>query len=259
MQVGDRSLQNLKLREFWEDQRRAEGYAKRDFLCKPEEVVIERFRQSWKNWSFLDLGVGAGRTTGYFAALMGRYVGSDFATVMVETCRRKYPQYEIVQEDARSLRFESGTFDFVAFSYNGLGDIPEPDIPKALREIARVLKPGGWYFFSQHNLWWAPSIFQVKFSRHPRRLAQSLYRTFKFRRVNRGWRSVTSQDAKVVHDYPFAFDMGVYYIKPEAQRRQLLEHGFRAPMIFRNSNGEEIDAAADTREEPFLHYLAQKA
>src|ERR1041384_197595 len=124
-----------KQQTFWSDRNRADNYAKRSYLFKPEKNVIERFKDRWKSWSFLDLGVGAGRTTEHFAQLMGRYVGSDFSPAMVDVCRSRFPQFDIIADDARAISFPDGQFDFVAFSYNGISEIPENEIPKALAVI----------------------------------------------------------------------------------------------------------------------------
>jgi ubiquinone/menaquinone biosynthesis C-methylase UbiE len=50
--------------------------------------------------------------------------------------------------DAMSLDFEDETFDFV-FSYHALEHIPDPH--KALREMHRVLKPGGGFWIGTPN------------------------------------------------------------------------------------------------------------
>src|ERR1044071_3908252 len=119
----------------WEKKEVADEYAKRSFLCKPEEVVLKRFRDEWKCWSVLDLGVGGGRTSQHFGPWAQRYVGSDFSNAMISRCRNRFPHYEFYVDDARAMKFPSQTFDFVAFSYNGLGELPESEIPKAIREI----------------------------------------------------------------------------------------------------------------------------
>lgn len=242
--------------KFWADEKRAEGYAKRSFVLPAESTIIARFREEWPRWAVLDLGVGAGRTTEHFAPLCGRYVGSDFSAVMVETCRKRFPQYEFRVEDARAIKAETGSFDFVAFSYNGLGELPADDIPKALAEMRRVLKPGGWLFFSQHNIQWARNIFAVKLSKNPRRLLKSALLARKFRRLNPGWRDVGSRPSAVLRDYPHDFTKTAFWIAPAEQARQLEAVGFKPPEIFLNSNGAATNGK-QVAAEPFLHYLTQ--
>lgn len=244
---------------FWADTARAEGYAKRSFLCKAEEVILERFRDDWPRWSMLDLGVGGGRTTERFAPAVGRYVGSDFAPAMVEACRRRFPQYEFRVDDVRNMaQIGDASFDFVAFSYNGLSELAHEDMPAALAEVRRVLKPGGRFFFSQHNIHWASNIFAVRWSRNPRRLLQSIYRAWKFRRVNEGWRGATERPYASLRDYPHDFTKVTYWIAPSEQVRQLEVAGFRDVEVITNSTGRRTSGARDeVATEPFLHYLAR--
>ncbi len=101
----------------------------------------------------LDLGVGAGRTTGYLAARASRYVGLDYSSGMIAACEARYPGLEFVVGDASDLsRFGAGSFDAVVFSFNGL-DCLHPDAARlrSLAEIRRVLAPGGIAVLSSHN------------------------------------------------------------------------------------------------------------
>jgi ubiquinone/menaquinone biosynthesis C-methylase UbiE len=52
-------------------------------------------------------------------------------------------------ESAESLPFEDNTFDSVVCTWT-LCSIP--DLPRALAEVNRVLKPGGRFFFVEHGL-----------------------------------------------------------------------------------------------------------
>lgn len=97
----------------------------------------------------LDLGSG----TGYPALLaaqvvgpQGRVVGIDLADDMLAAARRKAGRLgrsnvEFRTGDVTTLPFPSGSFDAVTSRFC-LMFLPE--IPKAVAEIARVLKPGGY-------------------------------------------------------------------------------------------------------------------
>jgi demethylmenaquinone methyltransferase/2-methoxy-6-polyprenyl-1,4-benzoquinol methylase len=73
-------------------------------------------------------------------------VGLDPSARMLEVGRRKVEQQklseriELVQGDAQSLPFEDRSFDGVCIAF-GIRNVP--DRPKALREMARVTRPGG--------------------------------------------------------------------------------------------------------------------
>ena len=96
----------------------------------------------------LDLATGTGdvvvaaarRDTG------ARIVGLDPSAGMLEVAQSKLEakrlgdRIELVVGDAQNLPFENNTFDAVTISF-GIRNVP--DRPKALREMARVVKPGG--------------------------------------------------------------------------------------------------------------------
>jgi SAM-dependent methyltransferase len=112
--------------------------------------------------TILDLGVGGGRTTPYLSSIAGRYVGVDYAAQMIAACRKKFPRLEFEVANAADLsNFVSASFDAVVMAFNGMDYvIPNESHFCALREIRRVLKPGGILIFSSHNprsIWMRPS------------------------------------------------------------------------------------------------------
>ena len=66
---------------------------------------------------------------------------------MAARLRRKAGSLEVVEAPAERLPFPDDSFDTVAVTYV-LCTVPEP--AEALREIARVLKPGGRFLFLEH-------------------------------------------------------------------------------------------------------------
>lgn len=88
----------------------------------------------------LDLAAGTGTSSAALAKSGARVVAADFSAGMIEVGRRKYPDLEFVQADAMDLPFKTGEFDVVTISF-GLRNVADPK--KALREMYRVLKPGG--------------------------------------------------------------------------------------------------------------------
>ncbi|MCP9463864.1 MAG: methyltransferase domain-containing protein [Nitrospira sp.] len=106
----------------------------------------------------LDLGSG----TGYPALLAaqtvgasGRVIGVDLAEQMVAAAERKAKRLGLTnitfqQGDVTTLPFEDCSFDAVISRFCLMF---LPDVPKALSEIRRVLKPGGWMAVA---VWSAP-------------------------------------------------------------------------------------------------------
>lgn len=71
----------------------------------------------------------------------GEAEGLDFCQPMLDVARTKLPdRVRLTLGDATSLPYEDAAFDAVTVGW-GLRNVP--DIPAALREAARVLKPGG--------------------------------------------------------------------------------------------------------------------
>ena len=80
-----------------------------------------------------DLAVAAARTG-------GRVTGLDFSEPMLERARRKAPELTWVRGDVLALPFEDGSFDAATVGF-GIRNVE--DISAALRELRRVLRPGG--------------------------------------------------------------------------------------------------------------------
>jgi demethylmenaquinone methyltransferase/2-methoxy-6-polyprenyl-1,4-benzoquinol methylase len=88
----------------------------------------------------LDLAAGTGASTQELARSGAYAVGADFSVGMLRVGRRIRPSVPLVAADALALPFADDTFDAVTISF-GLRNIVDPST--ALREMARVVKPGG--------------------------------------------------------------------------------------------------------------------
>lgn len=105
----------------------------------------------------LDVGCGAGRVAlGLWQLGFEEVVGVDFCEPLVEQARLNADALGAAVAfeagDARSLRFEDGSFDGVVFAFNGLMQIPGRENRRAaLRELARVTRRGGHLVFTTHD------------------------------------------------------------------------------------------------------------
>jgi SAM-dependent methyltransferase len=88
----------------------------------------------------LDVGCGEGRFCRMLKAAGVAATGIDPTGPLIETARRRDPSGDYRLGDAGQLEFEAASFDLVV-SYLTLIDIA--DFRTAIREMARVLKPGG--------------------------------------------------------------------------------------------------------------------
>jgi demethylmenaquinone methyltransferase / 2-methoxy-6-polyprenyl-1,4-benzoquinol methylase len=88
----------------------------------------------------LDACCGTGDLALADARLGGTVTGVDFSERMLERARRKGPDLDWVQGDLLALPFEDGSFDAATV---GFGVRNVEDLPTGLRELRRVLRPGG--------------------------------------------------------------------------------------------------------------------
>jgi len=110
--------------------------------------ICELVRGELPCTAFLDAGCGDGR---YLSALAGelpeRKAGVDISERILDTARRR-TDAELRQANLESLPFGDGEFDLVLCS-----QVIEHvvDAPAALRELVRVLAPGGALILSTDN------------------------------------------------------------------------------------------------------------
>ena len=94
-----------------------------------------------------DIGCGSGEITSRLALMYARatVIGVDILESSVAYASRRYaalaPRLRFQQGDAFALSFESAQFDLVVCRHM-TQSIPEPE--KALAELRRICKPGGW-------------------------------------------------------------------------------------------------------------------
>lgn len=110
----------------------------------PENRFILRHMGDIQGKLLLDLGCGAGENSVYFAKKGARCVATDYSPGMVDVALKLAAANGVTIEgctaNAMALNFPDNTFDLV-YASNLLHHIPDPKI--ALKEMHRVLKPGG--------------------------------------------------------------------------------------------------------------------
>lgn len=92
----------------------------------------------------LDIGCGTGWSTEQFARMGARVSAIDLTEKAVELTKKRFALYNLEADirvgDAEQMPYPDGAFDYV-FVWGVL--MHTPDTEKAIREIYRVLKPGG--------------------------------------------------------------------------------------------------------------------
>src|SRR6266446_2135875 len=150
--------------------------------------------------AILDMGVGGGRTTPYLAKAAGRCVGADYSGVMVEACRRRFPDQEFRHCDATDMAvFDDEEFDAIVFSFNGIDVIRTDDgRARCLSETARVLTRGHLHLLVSHakilGVW--PLLTDARGHQIPWRIVRSVFKSAVLTVRNLG-RAPFSDDAGV--------------------------------------------------------------
>ncbi|MEA5533683.1 class I SAM-dependent methyltransferase [Crocosphaera sp. XPORK-15E] len=222
-------------------------YAQLSQLQPAEATILNLLKGQLSSMTMLDIGVGGGRTTKYFARLVKQYIGIDYSAEMIAACQQKFSNdSSILLEvgDARDLsRFNDNYFDFILFSFNGIDYMSHADRLQVFQEISRVGKPGGYFFFSTHNLQGIEREFnwQNHLNINPILTYVNLVMFAFLRFFNR---PLTYQQ---LHNYPYAiirdeshnFRLKTYYIRPIEQIKQL-QGIFNDIKVYSWKTGQEI-------------------
>ncbi len=96
----------------------------------------------------LDVGTGEG---GFLPVLLQTFPGSDIIAIdpnteSLKVARQKFPGIKFLEMEAEKLKFEDDHFDVVCLSM-ALHHFPK--VKKALKEIKRVVKPGGYIIINE--------------------------------------------------------------------------------------------------------------
>ena len=101
----------------------------------------------------LEVGIGSGLNLPYYSGAVERLYGLDPSPQLLAMTRKGLQKMrlraDLVCQSAERLPFADASFDSVVITWT-LCSIP--DAGSALREIRRVLKPGGELLFIEHGL-----------------------------------------------------------------------------------------------------------
>lgn len=147
--------------KHWQDQHAGEPSAEN--IAAYERMEGERYETQpfihsfvqftrWHRKRVLEIGVGLGAEFLQFCRAGAEAYGIDFTRSSIETtykvCRYYDVKCHLAIADAESLPFCDNVFDLV-FTYGVLHHTP--DTQRAVKEIKRVLKPGGWLYGMVYN------------------------------------------------------------------------------------------------------------
>lgn len=159
----------------------------------------------------LDAGTGTGNLAVRMKASGATLVGTDFCVDALEMCRAKVPDMEVGFADlTESIPYGDASFDKIA-CINVIYTLPPDGQRVAVREIARVLKPGGVA---------AITVFGVGFNS-----LEVYWQTLRRQKQQFGWLSAVR--FTVVHSYNTARIL--YYVRKIRKKEASGDYTFYTP------------------------------
>jgi ubiquinone/menaquinone biosynthesis C-methylase UbiE len=134
--------------------RLAEEYARRiagELEHKPlDRELLDRFAESVRDHGLAcDLGCGPGQVARYLHERGIQVCGVDLSEGMLQQARRLNPGIDFHQGDMRALPFGENAWAGIAAFY-AIVNLSKAEVAQALREMWRVLQPGGQLMLSFH-------------------------------------------------------------------------------------------------------------
>lgn len=125
---------------------------RRGFLPGERKAINRYFRKP--HGDVLDVGCGAGRVANLLYRQGFTVTGTDISKPLIQRAQAAFPEIEFLVDDITDSALNGDSFDYAIFSDVGIDYIaPEQQRVESLRELYRVLRPGGVLIFSSHNSW----------------------------------------------------------------------------------------------------------
>jgi SAM-dependent methyltransferase len=99
----------------------------------------------------LEVGVGAGDNLGFYPPAVEELFALDPSARLLERARRRAPSgrtVRLLETGAEAIPLDDSSMDTVVMTWTACSI---PDVPAALSEIRRVLKPSGRLLFVEHG------------------------------------------------------------------------------------------------------------
>ena len=246
----------------YEDQQIVESYKSSHYLTAAESSIINTFKDFFAG-KILDIGIGAGRTTFYFAPLAQSYSGMDFSGRMIDFCKKEFAAQTNVsfcQDDARTLsQYETGAFDTAFFSFNGIDCVDYEGRASVLQQVHRVLKSNGHFIFSFHNTGYLDKLYSYHWAKNPMYWFWNLQRMQKVKAVNGPKSNFSGKDFFILKDGGENFQLNILYISPELQEQDLESAGYKVLKRIENATGKGLSREEANRSKAAsIYFVCEK-
>ena len=124
----------------------------KEYWRADEETASSFFRRG----KLLIGGVGAGRTIPPLIEKGFDITAVDISPIMVERTRAKFPKIDVRVTDIQRTNFPNDFFDSIFLPFHTICYVD--DIDAAVREMHRILKPGGILVFTMVNRFYIKTI-----------------------------------------------------------------------------------------------------
>ncbi len=205
-------------------------------LYPNERYLFEKYFK--KEDPILDLACGAGRTTVRLHELGYSVKGVDLSAPLIEIAKKRFPAILFETGSYTDIKENSQSFGNILISHNGLDyAYPESERIKALSECARVIKKGGHFIFSAHN------IKSLHFSPY----------YFSGRKL---WLLKNMFTAFLNKAYVFDLGMWTFYSSPRYCIKQVEQFNFRLVEMIGFKNSDNM--LFNTYVSPYNHFVFRK-
>ena len=242
-------------------------YIRYEKLQRPEEAIFRLLEKEMKHMKMLDIGVGSGRTTKFFASKVKEYKAIDYSSEMISQCKIQFrgtvAEENFLTADARDLSiFPDNYFDFILFSFNGIDNVRHEDRKVIFLQIKRLLAKEGVFCFSSHNLLTIKTWNKIQFTLNPLGFARNIITHFKRKHINKLTEKLINNlpqmDYLQVNDGAHKWKLSLTYVRPSYQVSELRDIGFQKITIFNLDHGEVVlPSQLELLSDKWLYYLCK--
>jgi SAM-dependent methyltransferase len=267
--------------DSWNDNQQVSKYIKyhsNNKVQDSERAILDQIKDNVRGEKILELGIGTGRLVRELTQISEDYIGIDYSRKTVDFCKENYPEVKFYCQDARDLSFfDPEQFTLVIFAHNGIDNVGDIDRRKIISEAYRLLKQGGCFVFSSHNLEWLKhhpmpeparlSFPRPRISRNPFNSAVQMFHSLTTfygllkadyqHKQNKKLERFTDQWA-IINEPTYGYVFLQYHTTIRNQIRQLKECGFSNPVYVFDRQGIELSADLENSESAWIYYYTRR-